>query len=111
MRRDELTQPVDRQPPDIAIVHLKGIIPAVLPEPQLDVVTAQFLGELSCLIKQLQRLGPSGGIRVGDRALHVVPVVDLRRNGDGSKLVALEGRLDVIQAAVKTGEGPIQVDD
>jgi hypothetical protein len=48
---DELAEPIDRQIPDVVVIDLKGIVPPVLTEPELDVIAAQFLRELSCLIE------------------------------------------------------------
>ena len=110
MRADELAQAIHGQLPDVVIVHLEGIVPAVLAEPELDVVTAQLLGQLGRLVQQLQRLGANRGVWIGDRALDVVTVVDLRRDSD-NQLVALERRLDVVQRPLVPGERPVQVDD
>src|SRR5688572_25635969 len=103
---DQLAQAIDGQLPDVVVIDLEGIVPAVLTEPELDVVAAQLLGQLGGLIQKFQGLGPNRRIRVGDRALDVVAVVDLRSDGDGPELVALEGGLDVVQAAVEVGERP-----
>ena len=75
---DQLAQTVDGQLPDVVVVDLERVVPAVLAEPQLHVVAAQLLGQLGGLVQQRERLGPDGRVGVGDRALDVVPVVDLR---------------------------------
>ena len=47
---DQLAQPVDGQLPDVVVVDLERVVPAVLAEPQLDVVAAQLLGQLGGLV-------------------------------------------------------------
>src|SRR6476660_4911772 len=111
VRRDQLAQPVDRQLPDVVIVDLEGIVPAILPEPQLDVIAAQILGQLRGLVEQLQGLGAYGRIGVGDRAFDVVAVVDLRRYRNSAKPIPLERGPDVIQRPVEVRERPVQVDN
>ena len=54
----ELPQTVDGQLPHVVVVHLERVVPAVLTEPQLDVVAAEFLGQLGGLVEQREGLGP-----------------------------------------------------
>src|SRR4029077_2305501 len=51
MGRDELTEAIDRQLPDVVVVHLERIVPAVLAEPQLDVVAAELPGQFGGLMQ------------------------------------------------------------
>ena len=53
-RRDELAQAVDGQLPDVVVVDLERVVPAVLAGPQLHVVAAEFLGQLGGLVQQRQ---------------------------------------------------------
>src|SRR5215211_4661823 len=110
VRGDEFAQSVDCQLPDVVIVDLERIVPAVLTEPELDVVAAEVLGQLGGFVQQFQRLGTDGRVRVGDRALDVIAVVDLRGDGYRTQVVALERSLYVVQRALETGKGPVQID-
>ena len=61
-------------------------------------------------LQQRERLRADGRVGVGDRALDVVPVVDLRGDRDGPQPVAVQRRLDVVEGAVEAGERPVEVD-
>jgi hypothetical protein len=108
---DQFAQPIDRELPDVVVVDLEWIVPTVLAEPELDVVAVQFLCQFSGFIEELQRLGSDRRVRVGDRSLHVVAVVDLRSDGDGAEPVALQGRADIVQRPLESGKRPVQIDD
>ena len=110
VRAAELAQRVHGVRPDVVVVDLEGVVPAVLAEPELDVVAAELEGQLRRLVEQGERLRAHRRVGVGDRALDVLAVVDLRRDRHRAEVVPGERRPDVVERAVEARERPVQVD-
>ena len=105
MSPDQLTQSIDRQLPDVVVIDLEGIVPAVLAEPQLDVVARELLGQLCGLVQQLQCLGSDGRVREELRAAVASPSAEEReswaRLPSGAEMMAEAGAAEVTPGAAE----------
>jgi hypothetical protein len=106
----ELADAVQRRLPQGAVIDLEGVVPAVLPRPQLDVVGAEVADDVGGPGDQVVRLPPDARVGVGEGTLGERAGVDLRCDADDVESVLVERRLDLLVGELTAEVGPVQVD-
>ncbi len=75
--RRQIAHAIDCESPQIVMVDLEGVVPAILPGPDLEVLPVECAHDLRGLVHELEGLRANARVRVGKRALAEAAKVDL----------------------------------
>src|SRR5665647_2296391 len=107
----ELRDPVHRHLPQLVVVDLERVVPAVLAGPELHVGRTKLTHDARRLGDEVMGCPPHPRIGVGERAAREASRVHLGRDPDHGQVVLGEPCLDLAQRCITTREGVVEVDD